>query len=78
MSKILHTAADRARKLLEQNRDKLDRMSEELCLQEILDEKEIEAIIGPSPNRASANGHANIPHKTPVEPVRADLSAGSQ
>jgi cell division protease FtsH len=77
VSKILHAAADRARKLLEQNRDKLDRMSEELCEREILDEKEIEDIIGPSPNRASANGHANVPHKTPVESVRADVSAGS-
>ena len=75
VSKILHTAADRARKLLEENRDKLDRMAEELCEREILDEKEIEEIVGPSANRAGSNGRAAPLHKTPVEPVRADRSA---
>ena len=61
------------RQLLEENRDKLDMMADELCEREILDEKEIEAIIGPSPNRAERNGHVAMPHKTPVEAVRADL-----
>ena len=75
VSRILHTAGDRARELLEQHRDKLDAMARQLCEREILDEKEIEAIIGPSPNRAATNGHAP-PHKTPVESVRTDFSAG--
>jgi cell division protease FtsH len=75
VSHILHAAANRARQLLEENRGKLDLMSRELCEREILDEKEIEAIIGPSPNRASANGHVVAPHKTPVETVQADSSA---
>jgi cell division protease FtsH len=72
VSRILHGAGDRARQLLEEHRDKLDALATRLCEREILDEKEIEAIIGPSPNRASSNGH--VPHKTPVEAVQADSS----
>ncbi len=77
VSRILHAAADRARQLLEEHRDKLDGMAQRLCEREILDEKEIEAIIGPSPNRAGSNGHLP-PHKTPVEQVRADASGTPQ
>jgi cell division protease FtsH len=73
VSRILHMAGDRARQLLETHRDKLDAMAHQLCEREILDEKEIEVIIGPSPNRAATNGHAP-PHKTPVENVHADRS----
>jgi cell division protease FtsH len=72
VSRILHGAGDRARQLLEENRDKLDALATRLCEREILDEKEIETIIGPSPNRAGSNGH--VPHKTPVEQVQADSS----
>jgi len=77
VSRILHAAADRARQLLEEHRDKLDGMAQQLCEREILDEKEIEVIIGPSPNRAGNNGHSP-PHKTPVEQVRADTRGSSQ
>ncbi len=74
VSRILHAAGDRARELLEQNRDKLDTLAKTLCEREILDEKEIEVIIGPSPNRAASNGHVNVPHKTPVEQVPVDTT----
>ncbi|MBI2823732.1 MAG: ATP-dependent zinc metalloprotease FtsH [Planctomycetia bacterium] len=78
VARILHAAADRARALLEQNRDKLDSLAHELAEREMLDEKEIEEIIGPSPTRrVSANGQPTAPHKTPVETVRADKTAQS-
>ncbi|MES1213403.1 MAG: ATP-dependent zinc metalloprotease FtsH [Singulisphaera sp.] len=75
VSRILHAAGDRARELLEAHRDKLDALARQLCDREILDEREIEAIIGPSPNRAGSNGH--VPHKTPVEPVHVESHKGT-
>jgi cell division protease FtsH len=57
VARILHESADRARELLERHRDRLDRLSDALVEQEILDEKEIEALIGPSVNNpAHSNG----------------------
>jgi ATP-dependent Zn protease len=53
----LHEAAERARTLLSDNREQLDKLANELAEREILDDREIEALIGPSPNRGiSANG----------------------
>ncbi|MGD9722575.1 MAG: ATP-dependent zinc metalloprotease FtsH [Pirellulales bacterium] len=59
VSRILHAAADRAQKLLTQHRAELERMADALEQQEVLDEQEIEQLIGPSINkRAEANGRA--------------------
>ena len=52
ISKILHAAADRAQRILSDNRDKLDAIAEALLEKEILDSNEIEAIIGPSVHNA--------------------------
>jgi len=53
VARILHAAADRARSLLEKHRDELDRLSAALEENEVLNEHEIETLIGPSPNKSS-------------------------
>ena len=57
VARILHAAADRAKDLLSKHRGELDTLAAALEAQEILDEKEIEALLGPSANRlAERNG----------------------
>ena len=64
VARIMHSAADRATRLLEEHRDKLDNLARALT------EREIEVIIGPAASRGSAvNGQVTPPHKTPVETV---------
>jgi cell division protease FtsH len=62
VSKILHAASDRADSLLTKHRDQLEKLATALEEQEVLDELEIEQLLGPSINkRAESNG------KPPVE-----------
>lgn len=63
ITRILHAADERARQLLDANRDKLDALSKALEQQEMLDETEIEKIIGPSLNRANSNGQPERLHE---------------
>jgi cell division protease FtsH len=57
VARILHSADDRAGRLLRKHREQLDRLAESLEKQEVLDELQIEALIGPSVNRSNeANG----------------------
>ncbi len=57
VARILHDAANRASTLLSDNRDQLDKLANALVEHEVLDVREIEALIGPSPTRgASSNG----------------------
>jgi cell division protease FtsH len=57
VARILHSASDRASAMLQQYRHQLDLLAESLVEREILDEREIEALIGPSPNlRSDRNG----------------------
>ena len=59
VAKILHAAADRASTLLVKHRDQLQKLSDALEQQEVLDEHEIEELLGPSINkRAGTNGRA--------------------
>ncbi len=51
VSRILHTAGDKARTLLSQHRAELDALTEALISRETLDEREIQEILGPSPNQ---------------------------
>ncbi|HEX5442597.1 MAG TPA: ATP-dependent zinc metalloprotease FtsH [Pirellulales bacterium] len=61
VARILHEAAERAHNLLNKNRDQLDKLATTLAEQEILDDREIEALIGPSPTRGiSSNGKAAL------------------
>jgi cell division protease FtsH len=47
IARILRSAAERATKLLEENRDKLEKLAHGLEENEVLDDVEIEALIGP-------------------------------
>jgi cell division protease FtsH len=59
ISRVLHDADRKAVELLNQHRDKLDALAGALEQREMLDEMEVEEIIGPSPYpRASSNGKA--------------------
>jgi cell division protease FtsH len=51
ISRLVGEASDTAIKMLERNRDKLDAIAKALEQSETLDEKEIEAIIGPPVSR---------------------------
>ncbi len=52
VAKILHSAADRAQRILTEHRDKLDTLAEALLEREVLDEDEIEEFIGPSVHKS--------------------------
>ncbi|MEX0676738.1 MAG: ATP-dependent zinc metalloprotease FtsH [Pirellulales bacterium] len=57
VAKILHAAAERATEMLGEHRDELEKLAEALERQEVLDELEIEQLLGPSINkRAETNG----------------------
>ena len=59
VARILHAASDRAHKLLTEHRAELEKLADALEEHEVLDEKEIEEILGPSINkRAESNGRA--------------------
>ncbi len=59
VARILHAAAARASTLLTKHRDQLEKLSDALEQQEVLDEHEIEVLLGPSINkRAETNGRA--------------------
>ena len=53
IARILHEAADQAKSLLAKNRDKLNTMADALVEREILDENEVEALIGPSAHESN-------------------------
>ena len=55
VTSILHTASDQAMKMLTAQRDKLDKLSQGLLDKEILDDHEIEEIIGPPTERGSGS-----------------------
>ncbi|HUY92736.1 MAG TPA: ATP-dependent zinc metalloprotease FtsH [Pirellulales bacterium] len=70
VARILHEAAERARVLLSDNRDKLDKLANTLAEHEILDDREIEGLIGPSPNRGiSSNGKFVVEASKPAAPA---------
>lgn len=55
VTRILGAAADRADTLLSENRDKLDTLAAELETQEMLDDSEVAAVIGPAVPRSSVS-----------------------
>ncbi|HEY5311921.1 MAG TPA: ATP-dependent zinc metalloprotease FtsH [Pirellulales bacterium] len=56
LAAILHLADKRARGMLAEHRDKLELLATTLADREILEEREIAALIGPATNRAHTNG----------------------
>lgn len=58
VARILHDSADRAFKVLSDNRDKLDKLATALEEREIIEERDVVALIGPSAQKpAERNGH---------------------
>lgn len=66
VAKILHSAADRAKRCLAEYQDQLVALSETLLEHEVLDEDEIEAILGPSVNRTIEERSRFIPPTSPA------------
>ena len=56
VTRILGAAADRAMDLLRENREKLDTLSNELESREMLDDNEVEQVIGPAVPRSAESG----------------------
>jgi cell division protease FtsH len=54
--RILRDADDRARRMLEEHRDKLDLLAQALEREETLDERQIGELIGPAAHRRNGNG----------------------
>jgi len=76
VSRILHEASERARRLLEEHRDKLEALANALLDREILDEDDIAGLIGGSVNRRSGQGvvagdAALVPSRAPKQPSTA-------
>ena len=64
---MLNEAADRATKLLSDNRAKLDALANELEEREMLDDTEVVAIVGPAvPRRPGETG----PQSAPIQAAR--------
>ncbi|HZZ26382.1 MAG TPA: ATP-dependent zinc metalloprotease FtsH [Pirellulales bacterium] len=75
VSRILHEADRKAMDLLQEHRQKLEALSAALEQREMLDESEVEQIIGPSPYpRSSANGQAEK-HSGNGQPAGSQTSA---
>jgi cell division protease FtsH len=79
VTRLLNEAADRATKLLSDNRDKLDKLAGELEDREMLDDTEVVAIVGPAVPRRSAEAgppsEAGPSASAPVQAAR-DPNAG--
>ena len=59
--RILHDANDRARKLLDEQRDKLDLLAQRLVREETLDQRQIEELIGPPAHRRNGAADQSAP-----------------
>ena len=60
VARILHDAAERATKLLEQHRPELETLATALERQEVLDEQEIEELLGPSINKRVSETNGQV------------------
>ncbi len=81
VARILNAAAHRASELLAKHRDQLRQLAEALEEHEVLDEHEIEELIGPSINRrAETNGRAavDVAPRGPNDPDIKPVTAGGE
>jgi len=76
LSKILHTAADRAQRLLSDHRAKLDAISGALLDREVLDDIDIADLIGPSAQNPRAESHSGIEIAPPAPAPSSARNAG--
>jgi cell division protease FtsH len=77
VARILHTAAEKASDMLAEHRDLLDKLAKQLVEREMLDDKDIEALIGPSPNRNPSPNGQLVAGVDSVATPAADAAAGS-
>jgi cell division protease FtsH len=77
VSRILHEAADQALKLLGEHRGKLDALAKALEKNEVLDDAEVEQLVGPSAyrSRAESNGANGKPHDDVETPAPSEAVA---
>jgi cell division protease FtsH len=77
VSRILHEAADQALKLLGEHRDKLDALAKALEKNEVLDDTEVEQLVGPSAyrSRGETNGANGKPHDDAEKPLPSEAVA---
>jgi len=73
VARILHAADRRARRLLEENRDQLDKLASTLETQEVLDESQITDLIGPSAHQHARDTDGSLDedpmHESPADDV---------
>ncbi len=74
VARLLHESDTRARDILHQHRDKLDKLARELIQREVLDEDEIEALIGPSAY-VTHEGNGSPVDQPESEKIRDDVKA---
>jgi cell division protease FtsH len=70
VTRILNEAADRATKLLTENRGKLDSLAGELESREMLDDNEVVAIVGPAAPRRPGESGSQPQAAAPVQAAR--------
>ncbi|MDH3718129.1 MAG: ATP-dependent zinc metalloprotease FtsH [Planctomycetota bacterium] len=74
VARLLHESDVRARDILHKHRDKLDKVAKELIEREVLDEDEIEELIGPSAYVAH-EGNGSAAGESEAEKVKDDIGA---
>jgi cell division protease FtsH len=75
VARLLHESDAHARDILHKHRDKLDKVAKELIKREVLDEDEIEDLIGPSAYVAH-EGNGSAAGEPQSEKVKDDVGAG--
>ncbi|MBS0207355.1 MAG: ATP-dependent zinc metalloprotease FtsH [Planctomycetes bacterium] len=77
VSKILHEAADRSFKMLEEQRPQLDLLAKTLEEREILDERDLELLLGPAAARNGRNTAVIAPGGS-LDPVATGANVGAK
>jgi cell division protease FtsH len=76
--RILREASERAEKILAENRDKLETLAAALEREEVLEERQIEELIGPSAwSKSESNQHAPAPEATPHAEAKEEKVSGT-
>jgi cell division protease FtsH len=74
VARILHSAADRADDLLRQHRAELEKLAVALEEHEVLDEHEIEQLLGPSINQRAGESNGRVIDVAPGSSQGSDVS----
>ncbi len=77
VSRILHAAAARATQLLTEQREQLEKLADALEEREVLDESEIEQLLGPSINKRAAEKNGRVTSEISPGPGGGDIKPAS-